>query len=437
MKDKHPAPQALQANFPFTHDFLPLAMSLVDKGSAGLGYSRQEAGGLILAMEELFSFYARQAAPDSTLDIFMEDRGSCLDLTLSFHVTSPDLRALNLTWKCNLDNEESLDMLGPMLAARSVSSLRLDFGAQDQILLRLTKNRDYAPASTVALPPDNLVGPYTLVEPTKEDIYHFSAMCVTAGLPFVPDFLSRPGMVADMYAAGHVSALVLEQDSWIRGGVLWRPLTDSCLECYGPYLFGYDTDDQGLTMLLDAAVARISRSSYRGLVRRQGALPGFERFFDFLGELHLHENRSDLHTICYYRQLKEESSGTVYCPEPLASFLHEHYDRLCLPRQIRQPGTDTARLREASVLAVELEHARSLAILRPLCAGKDMAENITGHLDMLQGEGLQNFFMELNTGRSDDLAFVPALAQTGFVPHLIIPDAGQGDLVIYAHQAGA
>lgn len=437
MKDNHPISQALHARFPFRHEFLPLAMALVDKGSAGFGYSRQEAGGLLLAMEELFSFYAQQATAELPLEVSLQNPGYCLDLTLAFHVVNPDLRALNLTWKCNLDSEESLAMLGPMLAARSVSSLRLDFGAQDQILLHLTKNRDYAPASTVALPPDNLVGPYTLVEPTREDIYHFSAMCVTAGLPFVPDFLSRPDMVADMYAAGHVSALVLEQDSWIRGGVLWRPLTDSCLECYGPYLFGHDTDDQGLTMLLDAAVARISRSSYRGLVRRQGALSGFERFFDFLGEMHLHEDRSDLRTIYYYRQLKEESSGIVYCSEPLASFLHQHYDRLCLPRQIRQPGTDAARLQEASVLAVELEHARSLAIVRPLSAGRDMAQNLASHVDMLRDEGLQNFLVEINTGRSDDLAFVPALAQTGFVPHLIIPDAGQGDLVIYAHQAGA
>lgn len=410
-------------------------MSLIEQGAKGFGYTRHEGGGLVLAMEELFSFYVLQAAANSAIAIELEDQDYRLALTLTFRMANPDLRAFNLTWNCSIDSKESLAMLGPMIAARSVSSLRLDFGADDQVILRLTRNRDYPQATFVPLPPAGLGGPLRLLTPSLDDLHHFAAMAVAAAPSFLPGFFSRPGMAADMLASDHLNALVLEQGGWIQGGVLWHPLTDSCLELYGPYLFSDDPEDRGLTMLLDEAVARISRSAYRGLVRRQGALADHERFFDFLGTLSLRVPEETVHSIVYYRQLKEESGGTVYCTEPLASFLAEQYNRLCLPRQVRPASGDPARLRDHSVLAVELEHSRSLAIIRPLCAGRDMAANLNSHLHLLRGEGIDNFQVELNTGRSEDTAFAAALAAAGFVPRLVIPDAGQGDLVVYDHSA--
>jgi hypothetical protein len=289
----------------------------------------------------------------------------------------------------------------------------------------------------VALPPPAAAGTLRLSDPCPDDLRHFAAMVTASGSPYIPPFLPRPGMAADMLAAGHLNAILVTSGDWIMGGLLWRPLTDSCLELYGPYLFSDDPDDRMLTLLLDEAVGRISRTNCRGFVRRQGTLAGHERFFDFLGELELSGiSGAAAHSTYYYRQLKEESSGVVYCNGSLATFLGDQYDRLCLPRQVREMVVDHSRLRDASVLAVELEYARSLAIIRPLCAGKDMAANLTAHLDLLRGEGINNFLVEINTGRSEDSAFAAALEETGFVPRLLIPDAGQGDLVIYDHSDG-
>jgi hypothetical protein len=422
------------ARIPFSVPFLPLAIELIDKGARGFGYNEHETGGLVLAIEELFSFYVRQVAVESALEIELEDQGYRLALTLTLRMANPDLRAFNLTWRVSSDSEESLEMLGPMLAARSVSSLRLDFGADEQVVLRMTRDRDYAAASAVALPPANPAGSLRLTDPSPDDLRHFATMVVASASPFVPSFLARPGMAADMLAAGHLNAVLLTSGDWIMGGVLWRALTDSCQELYGPYLFGADPDDRALTQLLDEAVGRISRTRCRGFVRRQGVLAGHERFFDFLGELELTGvSGAAAHRTYYYRQLKEESGGAVYCTGRLASFLVDQYERLCLPRQVRETVKDPSRLRDASVLAVELEYARSLAIIRPLCAGKDMVANLSAHLDQLRGQGIENFLLEINTGRSEDTAFAGALEQTGFVPRLLIPDAGRGDLVIYDH----
>ncbi len=325
-------------------------------------------------------------------------------------------------------------MLGPMIAARCVSSLRLDFAADERVTLRITRDREYPAANTVALPPADTAKNMRLADPSAEDLRHFAATVVASGSPFVPPFLARPGMAADMLDSARLNAVLALGGDWIVGGVLWRPLTDTCLELYGPYLFVDDPDDRMLGMLLDEAVGRISRTRFRGLVRRQGKLPGHERFFDFLGELKMTgvDGAAAVSTY-YYRQLREENGGVAYCSGLLKAFLEAQYDRLCLPRQVREGGGDPGRLREGSVLAVELEYPRSLAVIRPLCAGRDMAVNLAAHLDLLRAEGINNFIFELNTGSVEETAFGGALEATGFVPRLLIPDAGQGDLVIYDH----
>ena len=423
-------------SLPFDPQFLALAMAFVEHAAHGFGYGARETAGLLLATEELFSFYQRQAASDTLATLEIEDQGYRLALVLSFRLAHPDLRAFNLTWSIDPDSEDSLDTLGPMLAARSVSSLRIDFGANDRVELRLTRQRDYAPAKAVALPPADRGAALRLASPSPDDLHHFAALAATAGAPFLPDFLAHPAMAADMLAAGQLEAIVLLRGDWIVGGVLWRPLTANCLELFGPYRFDAaadDADEAGVALLLDEAIARISRTAYRGLLRRQGALTAYPRFFDFLGEIELSAGASCSY---YYRQLKEGSGAVVYCAAPLADFLRAQYDRLCLPRQLREGGGDAQRWREASVLAVEfrqVDPAHALATLRPLCAGKDMAANLAAHLKLLRGERNSRVQVEIDTGRDEDTAFAAALAATGFVPRLLVPDSGRGDLVIYEY----
>lgn len=433
MPQKKISQKTIGVHLPFSAPFLPLIMEFADKGARGFGYGDRETGGLVLAMEELFSFYSRRAAADSAAEIELEDQGYRLCLSLSFPAANPDMRAFNLTWRVSHDSEESLDLLGPMLAARSVSSLRLEFGANERVAIRMTRDREYAAAPAVALPPSDLEGMVRLATPSRDDLRHFAAMVTASASPFIPPFLARPGMAADMLAAGHLNALLALNNDWIVGGLLWRPLTESCSELFGPYLFTSDPEERTLTMLMDEAFGRISHSRARGVLRRQGPLPDYERFFDFLGDLELAgSDDATSHCSYYHRQLREESGGVVYCGAPLASFLADQYDRLCLPRQIRESG-GIPRLRDASVLVVELDYPRSLATLRPLCAGRDMADNLTAHLELLREEGISTFIVEINTGRSEETAFAGALEQSGFVPRLLVPDAGQGDLVVYQH----
>ena len=65
-------PTRATTRLPFSAPFLPLAMEFVDKGARAFGYGQREAAGPVLATEELFAFYLRQAATSTSVDIELE-----------------------------------------------------------------------------------------------------------------------------------------------------------------------------------------------------------------------------------------------------------------------------------------------------------------------------------------------------------------------------
>ena len=160
----------------------------------------------------------------------------------------------------------------------------------------------------------------------------------------------------------------------------------------------------------------------------------FERFFDFLGELELVSPLAPGETVVwphYYKQLREESGGVVYAEPRFAEFLRAEYDRLFLPRQVRETAVGDGS-GDDSVLSVDFEHRRSLATLRLLASGGDLADNLAAHLALLAREKIANVLVEVDCGRGEEIAFVAALYDAGFRPRLLIPDAGRGDLVVFA-----
>ncbi len=425
------------ASFPFSADFLPLATAFTEKAARGFACGERESNGLVLAVEEIFTFYLEQLTGVSGIELRLDDEHYQLRLTLRFRLANPDLRAFNMTYRVDPDNEESLAGLGLMIAARSVTRLRLDFGHDDEVSLQLTREKDYALAVPLpALPASKGIVP-RVHDPEREDIGYFAALVAGAGGTFVPTFLARPGMAVDMLACGALGALLASAGDAVLGGVLWRRLSESTIELFGPYLFHDDPGDALLTQLLDAAVGRISRSGAHTLLRRQGRLAGYARFFDLLGELTLalpgvEATPAGSVWTHYYKQLREESGGTIYAPPPLADFLRAEYERLCLPRQVRESSFQDDGRRQDSLFSVDFEPRRSLATLRPLVAGRDMAENLAAHLALLEREGMRNAIVEIDAGRSADTAFAPALYAAGFLPRLLLPEAGKGDLVIFA-----
>lgn len=432
MTAKTDSSKILLIRLPFRSAFLPLAMEFAERGARGFGYSDRECSGLMLAVEELFSFYQEQATAGTTVEVELEDQSYRLNLSMSFRAADPDLRPFNLTWRVRPDSEESLRTLGPMIAARTVSTLRFEFAEKQLVTIRLTLNRGYPTAQPAALPPRQTAHPVQVVKASREDLVHFCGILAGAVNDCIPAALARPAMAADMVTAGRLHALLAHSGEWIVGGVAWLPLTDGNAEMFGPYLFCDDPDDGLLTALTEGVISCVSRTSFRGLLRRQGDWVGHERFFDCLGEVQMGGKRR----VYYFRNLKEESGTAAYCRGSLAAFVQAEYDRLDLPRQLRDAVVDAKHLQGPSVLNVKLDWPDKTAIIRPLRPGNDMCENLAGHLRLLDEQGIQNILMEINAARSEETVFSQALEDAGFAARLLIPDAVGGDLVLYERAYG-
>jgi len=436
----HRSSPAATACFPFATAFLPLATTFTEQAARGFALGEREAGQLVLAVEEVFSFYLTCLTAPCTLQLTLTDDLYQVRATLRFPLVNPDLRALNLTHRIDFDDVQSLSSLGLLIAARSVSGLSLAFGAQDEVCMVLTRERSYAPVTPLLPPPMPSPSASRLTPPTRDDLHHFAALLASQTdatvATFLPMFLQCPGMAADMLAGGALGALLAQCDQGMLGGVLWRRLSDATFEVFGPYLFYPSGADDLQTQLLDAAVSQLARTGARALLRRQGPLVSYAQFFDLLGELNLRipgpEGERSVVWTHYHRQLGEPACGVVYAEPRLAAFLRERYEHLSLPRQVRETVTQNEGRSGASLLSVAFEQRRSLATLRPQVAGCDMTENLASHLSLLAHEGIRNVMFEIDTGRRDDTAFAPALYTHGFLPRLVIPEAGVGDLIVFA-----
>ena len=442
MAPSFPKPHTASASFPFALPFLPLALEFADKSAIAFGFGQREIAGLVLAVEEIYSYYLEQLAGTAGIDLVLDNDQYQLRLAIRFRMAHPNLRAFNLTYRIDPDDDESLAGLGLMIAARSVTRLSIEFGSDEQVCLQLIREREYPTATMLALPEAPSSAALRLSAPSREDLRYFGGLLASGRNDFLPSFLERPEMAADMVDSDSLGAILASAGETLAGGVFWRRLSESTIELFGPYLLYPDDDDVVLTRLLDDAVGRISRSGARALLRRQGALRGYERFFDFLGELDLAPPRvaggiaQSLVWPHYYKQLREESGGVIYAEPRFAAFLRTEYDRLCLPRQVRETSPAGQRVGQESgddsVFSIDFEHRRSLATLRLLAKGRDLAENLAAHLALLAHEQIGNVFVEIDSGCDEQIGFVAVLYDAGFLPRLLIPDAGRGDLVVFA-----
>lgn len=432
------APHTASASFPFAAPFLPLAIEFTEKAVGAFGFGQKETASLVLAVEEIYSCYLDQLAGTATIDLVLDNECYQLRLDIRFRLAHPSLRAFNLTYRVDPDDEGSLAELGLMIAARSVTRLSIEFGSDEQVCLHLIREREYPLAMAFALPESPLSASIRLHAPSREDLRYFGGLLASGQNAFLPSFLERPEMASDMLAAGALGAILASAGETLVGGVFWRRLSESTIEIFGPYRLFPDTNDDLLTRLLDDAVGRISRRGARTLLRRQGPLRGFERFFDYLGEFRLASTPvagaadEGLLWPHYYKQLREESGGVVYAEPRFATFLRAEYDRLCLPRQVRDTSSASQGTGDTSVLSIDFEHRRSLATLRLLAKGDDLAENLAAHLALLKREQIGNVLVEIDSGRDEEIGFVSVLYDAGFLPRLLIPDAGHGDLILFA-----
>ena len=421
--------------------FLKLATSFVENSAIAFGMDHSDALALTLATEEVFAHLCRIGSPRQDFEIRCIGGVYYVQAQFLFDAQDFNLRSFNLTATASMKDDASFAETGLLIASRMMD--RFDFSAADgkKHCLTLTKDKAYPTLAEIDLPVIQATGHFNYKIPDTEETKLFVHLVQRHHADqILPPFFSFPGKVADMLASGEYRAtLACHENGQIAGGILWNMATSTIAACYGPYVFGSGTETQPdmAAGLVDSCIEKIARTEAVGLISRYPSRDLPEEYFEKLGALrYLTGDQRTRELPVFYRQLFEDPGTTVWCHPDLERFLKEEFQRLFLGRQVVTVRSQGEAKTTYSVLSAEFDRPNRQVTLNPILSGADAEENLTRHVEVLRKEGLTSILFQMDLGKPWQSDFVPALLKNNFEPRVILPYAGNRDLVVFQLKTG-
>ena len=241
--------------------YLPLVTSFVENGAIGLGMGRAEAMSLTLATEEIFSYLCQIATPEEMVEIRCSGGGYYVRAVFLFSVEDFNMRAFNLTTTVSVDDEESLEEMGLLIASRMVERFQVSKERGKGVQLTLIKEKKYPASEEETVPAARNLAEFSIQDPNPEEI-KLLALLVSSYYRdwIIPGFFEYPGKLVDMVESGECrAAMALAPDGHVGGGIIWRWTGLKTVECFGPYLFNQDPDSSIPEALLETAWGLLQR----------------------------------------------------------------------------------------------------------------------------------------------------------------------------------
>ena len=419
--------------------FLHLAADFAERSAIAFGLEASEALSLTLAVEEIFVYLSRTAAPGGEVVIHSRGGGYYVEIEFLFPAKNFDMKSFNITAKAALDPDADFSETGLLIASRMVERFRFEETDQ-KMRLTLTKAKAYPDHCVAGLPPAFPLKGFSIkeaVDPEELKILVRRVNTECAGQIF-PEICRAPGMMVDIVAAGDYKvALAVDKIGHIGGGIIWKWEGTGLIECFGPYLFGQPADSTMGSALLDACIADIARTGAKGLINRFPTPDLPKEYFEPLGSLTFRSGDGEsAELVAYYRHLEEDLGGTVWSHPLLDGFLQDQYRKLFFAREILPVKREGELSSPFSVISAEFDRGQSRVTLRPVWWGEDAHSCLADHVETLRKEKISSIFFEMDVGKSWQCHFTPALLENGFEPRLILPYAGKGDLVIFQLTTG-
>ncbi len=421
-------------------ELVPVVTAFIEKASLASGSTETEALSMTLAGEEIFS-YLSKAVSGQVLEILYSKASYYSQVTFRFTSQRIDWKAFNLTARVSPDEEASLEDLGLLIASRSVDRLSIRQEKTGGVSLTLIKEKSY-PAPAAGSPVRGRpLAEFSVRVPYGEELKLFSER-VSAYYPMerVPTALRFPGRMADLAIEGEYRAvLAIGPAGQMGGGIVWHGSGTKNVECFGPYLFDQDQDSPMAATLLDACLGAIGRTPAVCLINRFPGQHVPASYFEPLGTVTFFSGKGVPYSVqAFFRQIQEDPGTSAWIHPELEPFLRGEFRRLVLPREIHLVRDRGERRNPSSVLSAEFDKLQGQVTLRPILSGSDVEENVSGHLELLRREGWPNIFFEMDLAQPWQADFTPALLKKGFIPRLILPYGGEGDVVLFqAEEASA
>ena len=413
--------------------FLPVVTSFVEQAARAISLGKKEALALTLAAEEIFTYLCHLTASSHNLKIWCMDMGYGVRTKFIFAAADFPLQVFNLTASISIDEDTSPEEMGLLIASRSVD--RFEFFGDDtnSFHLLLIKEKSYPEIPLKAAVPVPALAQCEIVQPDADNLKVFADRV----LQHYPEILTPrvcryPGKLVDMVSSGNMqAALATDPSGTIGAGILWAFYNSRIIECFGPFVFNQPAAAAISEALLETCLGNIAHASAVVLINRFPTPEIPPGYFELLGSLNVQTSSVVTERYVCFRQLKEDPGALIWGHTDIEDFLRREYERLSLPRKIRMFQDAGETQNTASVLSTVFDRARRRVNLRPVRSGADMVQNIKRHIQFLQKESAAEIFFEIDTGRSWQPAFVPALLQNGFKPKLLVPYGGSADMIIF------
>jgi anti-sigma regulatory factor (Ser/Thr protein kinase) len=414
--------------------FLPLSTSFVENGATALGLGQKEAKALTLATEEIFAYLCRIGSTDQGVEVRCSGGSHYVQIDFLSPVEDFNMRLFNLTATVSIEDEAALEEIGLLIASRFVDRLEVRQQLGQGVRLTLIKEKAYPAIEEGFLPSAGPLAEFSVKRPLPEHLKTFVQLA-NAHYPswLLPGAFRFPGKVVDMVGGGEYdAALGLGPVSQVGGGIIWHWAGLKTVECFGPYIFGQASDTTMPEALLEACLGAIAKTNAVGLFTRLPTDDFPRQHFESLGALTLFDkNGLGRSLTSYFRQMKEDLGTSSWCHPEIEAFIRREYERLVLAREVLLVKDAGETKSPFSVLSAEFDRPQSMATLRPIHSGLDAEENMVSHLKLFSRESLWNVFFAMDLGLPWEADFTPGLLRNGFSPRMVIPYAGEGDLVIF------
>lgn len=407
---------------PLRQDLVSVVQRSVEESARAFGLDKGGCMRLMLAAEEVYAFLLQQGLEDESLSVVISDGGADVEVCISLSDGILPMESFNQVPRDAADQPGSMRQ-GLFLAARSVSSLEAK-REDRKMVLSFRQDKTYAP--TVPLTDDlSAKGPWTLKAALPVEANQLAARAASRPSGELPSFMLFEGKASDLISSGNWGAFVaVDPKAQVGAGVFWEKKGKTAF-LYGPWTF---CDDPDLAeSVLNTCIGELSRMNFDGVCIIDPTLETPLGFFEPLGQLPIGERIAP----AYYRLLGEDEGGALYVHPSLEGTVSEMVDDLILPRAIHLVDPPEHSLSEGSALSIRLDPAAGKATLSVLSSGRDGAENLKAHLNILSDQGIEDVMFSLDLGISGDAVMGYALLKSGFVPRILLPWAGRGDILIF------
>jgi len=219
--------------------YTALVTRFAEQSAKVAGLERSDGLKLTLACEEIFTYLCRIGKEEKPVTLEAQNGIYFVQIKITFDVANFDPRAFNITASVSLEDENSFDEMGLLIASRSVDSFSIIHDEKERISLLLVKEKRYPEISRTA--PDEEAKPlkdYSIITPDIQALKDFArkTVCFYSQNPY-PSDINFPGKLVDMCAYGDYEALVaLDSTGEVGGGIVWRRwhvVKQKVVECAG------------------------------------------------------------------------------------------------------------------------------------------------------------------------------------------------------------